>query len=235
MATKGERSGRSEEPLLITPDMLAVERRDARVEFERGMRHAPPLTLLLIGVCVAVFVWEVVTGALASPASIVAAGALLRARVLAGEGWRLLTATLLHGSFDHLVGNAVVLYIVGMASEHALGPPRALLVYGVSALSGSLLSVATGPGPSVGASGAIFGTMASVILVLYRYQDRFYVRDKRIGFVLAVWAAYQIAAGFFTPYVDNFAHIGGFVGGGLATLLLRVPSHHASARPTRVR
>ena len=38
---------------------------------------------------------------------------------------------------------------------------------------------------------------------------------------LAIWAAYQLAIGFTLPFVDNFAHLGGLVGGGLATLLAR--------------
>jgi membrane associated rhomboid family serine protease len=74
------------------------------------------------------------------------------------------------------------------------------------------------PGPSVGASGAIFGLVASVVVVLYRYRDRFHLRDKRIGFVLAAWAGYQVLSGLGTPFIDNFAHLGGIAGGALATL-----------------
>lgn len=77
------------------------------------------------------------------------------------------------------------------------------------------------PGPSVGASGAIFGLTASVVVVLYRYHSRFYLRDKRIGFVLAVWAGYQVLSGFASPYIDNFGHLGGLAGGALATLAVR--------------
>ncbi len=46
----------------------------------------------------------------------------------------------------------------------------------------------------------------------------FYLRDKRTGFVLAAWAIYTIVTGLLTPYVDNAAHVGGFLGG---TLLAR--------------
>src|SRR2546426_7788697 len=58
---------------------------DTRVDFERGMRTAPPLILLLIAANVALFAWELAAGALASRESIVEAGALVRDRVLAGE------------------------------------------------------------------------------------------------------------------------------------------------------
>jgi membrane associated rhomboid family serine protease len=69
-----------------------------------------------------------------------------------------------------------------------------------------------------------------VVVVLYRHQTRFYLRDKRIGFVLLVWAAYQISTGLLNPYIDNYGHLGGFAGGATAALLLE-PSL-LSGRPT---
>lgn len=212
-----------EQPLLITPDLLAESPRmtrqsDRRIEFERKMSYCPRLILMLLGANVFIFIWQVMTGALSSSAAIIEAGALERAHLLQGEVWRLLSATFLHGSFDHLLGNCLVLYILGIACEHALGSRQVLVVYLISALSGSLLSVALQSGPSVGASGAIFGLMGSAIVFLYRYQKFFVIRDQRLGFVLIMWGLYAIASGFLTPYVDNFAHIGGFVGGSVATL-----------------
>jgi rhomboid protease GluP len=221
-------SDQRERPILITPDMLAG--RDAPIDFERGMRVAPPLVLALIAANAALFAWELSTGALASREGIVAAGALVRDRVVAGEWWRLESATFLHAGWDHLVGNCLVLYVVGMACEHAFGFVKTALVYFTSGLTGSVLSAALTPGPSVGASGAIFGVVAAVIVVLYRHQRRFYVRDKRIGFVLLIWGAYQISTGLLNPFIDNFGHLGGLAGGACAALLLE-PSL-LSGRPT---
>jgi rhomboid protease GluP len=167
------------------------------------------------------FGWEIAAGALADRDTIVEAGALVRERVLAGEWWRLMSAMFLHGGVDHVLGNIIVLYIVGLACEHAFGGARTALVYFASGIAGGLLSVAAGPGPSVGASGAIFGVIAAVIVVLYRWQDQFYVRDKRIGFVLLVWAGWQILTGLASPFIDNFAHLGGLAGGALVALPLR--------------
>jgi len=215
-----------EKPIIITPDMLAPRRgapsRGAgRIDFERGMRHAPPLILFLILANLGMFTWEIAAGALADRETIVEAGALVRERVLAGEWWRLISAMFLHGGVDHILGNLVVLYIVGLACEHAFGGAQTAVVYFASGIAGGLLSIAAGPGPCVGASGAIFGVIAAVIVVLYRWQDRFYVRDKRIGFVLLVWAGWQILTGLANPFIDNFAHLGGLAGGALAALVLR--------------
>ena len=210
-----------EEPITITPDMLARGGPGSKIDFERGMRHAPPFILFLIAANVAMFAWEIAAGALADRETIIEAGALVRERVLAGEWWRLMSAMFLHGGFDHIFGNIVVLYIVGLACEHAFGGARTAVVYFASGIAGGLLSMAMGPGPSVGASGAIFGVIAAVIVVLYRWQDRFFVRDKRIGFVLLIWAGWQILTGLANPFIDNFAHLGGLAGGALAALALR--------------
>jgi rhomboid protease GluP len=126
----------------------------------------------------------------------------------------------LHGGPDHLIGNMVALFIVGMACEHAFGSAKTAAIYLGSGLLGSVFSLATGPGPSVGASGAIFGVLMAVVVMLYRNQKYFFVRDTRIGFVLAAWAGWQLFTGFLNPFVDNFAHLGGMTGGAIAALLL---------------
>ncbi len=206
-----------ERPRPITPDMLAKPAgpQERRIEFERGMSYLPPLSLLLIVTYVAVLAWELSAGVLESRESLIAAGALYRPPVRDGELWRLLTATFLHGSPGHLIGNCVGLYIMGMACEHAFGFARSAAIYLMSGLGGSVLSVLVQPGPSVGASGVVFGVMGAVIVFLYQHQDAFYVRDKRIAVVLLVWAGFAVLTGLATPFVDNVAHIGGFLGGAL--------------------
>ena len=221
--SSGERGSAAEEqPIRITEDMLDVRRPvDTRIDFEQGMSYAPPATLMLIVALAAVFVWQLDTGALSSQERIIAAGALVRDRVTHGEWWRLLSATMLHGNAQHLVGNAVSLYILGMASEHAYGTRPMLLIYLVSGVAGSLLSIAMGPGPSVGASGAIFGLMGAVIVLFWRYHRELLVRDKRIGVVIAVWALFTIATGLMVPMIDNAGHVGGLLGGIAAAWMVR--------------
>ena len=201
----------SEPPLRITPDMLLSR----RVDFERRMRRLPPATLGIVGVLVAVFVVELAVGALQSRGAIIAMGALLRESVVAGEYCRLVSATLLHGEPNHLVGNAIALFILGMICEHAFGRGQFLVLYVLSGLGGSLLSLLTSAGPSVGASGAIFGLQGASIVLFRQHRDRLLMRDRRIGFVLLVWAVYTVGAGLMTPFIDNGAHIGGALAGAL--------------------
>lgn len=204
-------TGRPERPLRITPDMLLGR----RVDFERRMRRAPPLTMGLMAMLAVIFAGEVADGALGSRQAIIAAGALEASRVAAGEYWRLVSATVLHGGVDHLVGNAVALYVLGMICEHAFGRAQYLVLYVLSGLGGSLLSLAVSPGPSVGASGAIFGLQAAAVVLFWRHRQRLLIRDRRIGIVLLAWALYAIVSGALTPYVDNGAHVGGALTGAL--------------------
>jgi rhomboid protease GluP len=220
-----------ETPLRITPDMLLSR----RVDFERRMRRVPPVTLATLTLLAAIFVAEVRTGALDSRESIIAMGALARERVAAGEYWRLLTAPWLHGGTEHLIGNGIALYILGMVCEAAFGPAQLVVLYVLSGLAGSLVSLLMTTGPSVGASGAIFGLQGAAIVLLRRERERLLVRDRRVGFVLLIWAIYSIAGGLTDRLIDNGAHIGGALGGALVAsrlhpvVLSPMPDERAAA------
>ena len=195
----------------ITPDMVLSR----RVDFERRMRRFPPLTSALIAVLATMFAAEVVFEALDSPEAIVAAGALVRDEVERGQLWRLVTAIFLHGGVDHLVSNAIGLFILGMVCEHAWGRGQFFALFMTSGVAGSLLSMVLEPGPSVGASGAIFGLQGAAIVLFRRHRERLLMRDRRVGFVLLIWALYSIATGLASPLIDNGAHIGGAIAGAL--------------------
>jgi rhomboid protease GluP len=219
----------SERPILITPEMLLSR----RVDFERRMRRVPPVTLGIIGV-LALFL-PISADAPHTPEALIESGALVGSLVRAGEYWRLLSATLLHGSPQHFLGNAVALFILGMVCEHAFGKRQFVILYVASALAGSLVSMVTSSGPSVGASGAIFGLQGAAIVLFYGYRDELHVRDKRIGLVLFVWAIASIVGGLITPYIDNGAHIGGALGGSLAARALHPVVLNRPVPPDHVR
>ena len=208
------------EPRKITADMLAEDPfKPARVDFEKGMSAAPVFALALIAVNVLAFVWEMGVGALESREAIIAAGAIYGQKVLAGEGWRLITGMFLHGGKGHLIGNCVALYILGLAAQRAWGTGRALMVYFATGIFASLCSAVLQPMPAVGASGAIFGVMGAVIVFFYRYSGSLFMRSRRIGSALLGWAVLELTLGAFTPYVDNWAHLGGLAAGILAGFL----------------
>ena len=227
-------TGGPEQAIRITPDMLLSR----RLYLERRMSRVPPVTLGLIAVFAAILAAEISRGALESEFGIVRAGALVRQLVLDGQWWRLVTMMFLHGGVDHLFSNAVALYILGMVCEHAYGRAQFTFLFVMSGIAGSALSAWLSPGPSVGASGAIFGLQGAAIVLMVRHRDRLIMRARRIGVVLAAWAVFTIMQGLATPYVDNGAHIGGFLGGMLVAralhpIVLAPPSDDVRARIRR--
>jgi rhomboid protease GluP len=218
-----------ERPIKITPDMVLSR----RVDFERRMHRWPPVTLAIIGVLALVFVVEAALKALTSAERLVAFGALSRPEVFAGQYWRLESATWLHGGPEHLISNVIALYILGMICEHAFGGRQFFILYVLSGVGGSILSVLVNEGPSVGASGAIFGLQGAAIVLFRQHRDRILMRDRRIGVVLLGWAVYSIVTGWTSPFIDNGAHIGGVLTGALTarwlhpTVLDAMPSERA--------
>ena len=137
-----------------------------------------------------------------------------------GEYYRILTGTFLHANLLHLGFNCYALAILGSQLESFLGKPKYLIVYLFSGLIGSLFSMTFGGDYySIGASGAIFGLMGS--LVYFGYHYRVYlgnvVKSQIIPLILM-----NLGIGFLMPGVDNSAHIGGLLGGALVTVALGV-------------
>jgi rhomboid protease GluP len=111
------------------------------------------------------------------------------------------------------------LYIIGSQLENFVGKAKFLVIYLVSAISGSLLSCIFSSSISVGASGAIFGLLGSLLYFGYHY--RLYlgsvVKTQIIPLIIL-----NLFLGFMLTGIDNFAHIGGLIGGFLATMALGI-------------
>lgn len=136
-----------------------------------------------------------------------------------GEVYRLLTSTFMHASILHLVFNMYALSIIGKQIETFLGKSKFLLVYIFSGLTGSLLSCAVTNSYSLGASGAIFGLMGSLLYFGYHY--RLYLGSVLLGQIVPV-IIINLVIGYLTPSIDNAAHIGGLVGGLFLSMALGV-------------
>jgi rhomboid protease GluP len=103
------------------------------------------------------------------------------------------------------------LYVIGSQIEGFFGSVKYLAIYLFSALTGSLLSMAfLGNAWSIGASGAIFGLFGSMIYFGYNY--RVYlgstVKTQIIPLIIV-----NLLIGFSIPGIDQFAHLGGLIGG----------------------
>ena len=160
-----------------------------------------------------------------------------------GEGWLLtaITSMFLHGSWAHLLGNMLFLWIFGNNVEDALGRIRFLVFYllgGVAATAAQTLvtlgyaSELEGTIPHVGASGAISAVLGGYLVLLPHAKVLtlifFVLREIPALVFLLIWFGFQLwdgSASLSHPEegggVAFFAHIGGFVFGALAVKLLQ--------------
>lgn len=143
------------------------------------------------------------------------------------EFYRFITSLFMHFGINHLFNNMLVLFFLGDNLERAIGKIKYILVYLLSGISGSMLSLIltntnNGYVVSAGASGAIFGVMGALFSVVIMNRGRLEdLTSKKLGFLILL-TLYQ---GFTSTGVDNFAHVGGMAAGIiLAFILYRKPA-----------
>jgi membrane associated rhomboid family serine protease len=143
----------------------------------------------------------------------------------------LLTAMFMHGSWMHLIGNMLYLWIFGDNIENRIGHKRFIIFYLLTGLIASLshvfstvMSTQNSLVPSLGASGAISGVLGGYLLLFpKRTVKMFVIRavvDVPSWVALGVWIAMQIVMGLGLfggdaggGGVAYAAHIGGFIAG----------------------
>jgi rhomboid protease GluP len=191
-----------------------------------------PVTTLLLLAIAAVFLLEVLRGALTDPQVLLALGADYPPLVQRGEYWRLVTSMFLHGSWLHVLLNGWALYQLGGLFELLLGSGRLLLVYFVSGIAGSIASNLFTRSLSVGASGAIFGVMGALIAFLMKRREILTPQAKALLMQLLLWAGINVFLGFSSGgMIDNAAHLGGCAAGFLIGLFLKERPRYLPAPP----
>jgi membrane associated rhomboid family serine protease len=215
-------------------------------------RRTPLVTSALVIACFVAFAWEL--GLLASggedaldafitewgvvPADLTAAWA--RGDYLSSETATLVTSQFLHGSWLHLLGNMLYLWIFGNNVEDRFGRIGFLLFYLTGGVLAGLSQVAIDPTstvPTIGASGAIAATLGAYFVLFPRarvtslvFLGFFYqLIDVPAVIVLGFWFVLQLIDGLASLGLTElggvafFAHIGGFVVGAvMARLVLLV-------------
>lgn len=125
--------------------------------------------------------------------------------------YRLLTSMFLHANIFHIGFNMYALYLLGSQAEGFFGKTKFLIIYLLSGITGSLLSILLNQDAvSVGASGAIFGILGALLYFGFNY--RVYLGNTLIKEIVPV-ILINLAFGFAMTGVDNYAHIGGLIGG----------------------
>lgn len=159
------------------------------------------VTLVLIGLNVAMFLFIQVSRSIAVDAGLVVGG------VASGQLWRLFTSMFVHVDLMHLFFNMFALWIFGPGLERLLGRTRFIALYLLSGLTGSVavywlagLNTLT-----YGASGAVFGLLGAALVVSVR-------RGYDASWLLALLGI-NLVFTFLAPNISWQGHLGGLVGG----------------------
>lgn len=201
-------------------------------------RSFPFITILLIISCVLIFMWQLSLGKNAQ-----AAVHILGATPAFIFGYKpypieaafipvwttAITSMFLHGSWMHLLGNMLYLWIFGNNIEDIMGKKRFIVFYllcGIAALMANALPDPHSTIPMIGASGAISGVLGAYLLlfprarVLVAIPLGIFIHTTRIAavWVLSFWFVLQIINSMLTAGQEGGgvawgAHIGGFIAG----------------------
>jgi membrane associated rhomboid family serine protease len=197
--------------------------------------HFPVVTAIIILVNGFVFFLELMGGN-----AFVTTWSAIPADVVAGHHWiTILTSMFMHGSWLHIMGNMVFLWVFGPEIEDAMNPVRYLLFYLVGGVVAMLAQIAASPDstvPNLGASGAIAAVMGAFLVTYPRDEIRtllfffFFVRVTFIPAALLIgfWFLMQLfnagaVATVQTGGVAYLAHIGGFLFGAVTGRLFEDP------------
>ncbi len=205
--------------------------RSELMDFVRTRKKA---NLLIVCLNIVVFLYlSIFIGSTTDAVMMEAHGAMFVPDVLERrEYYRLLTSMFLHFGMEHLVFNMLLLIFAGDMLTIQVGTARYLCIYLGGGLAGNLLSLAVNAkaesyAVSAGASGAIFAVIGALVFLVIIHRGRIKGLNGRGICAMAVLSLLQ---GFTDTGVDNYAHLGGFIGGFLLAAVFQMWSYLRNCR-----
>jgi membrane associated rhomboid family serine protease len=203
-----------------------VSRQQTRSRWQRstamGGGSGWSVTKALVAINIAVFLIEVVVGAGSlSPfgsgngITLHKMGSLTPYDVLVlHQYWRMVSVMFLHLDLLHIAFNMWALWVLGQYVEGILGHVKFLVLYFIAGLAGSVLIVYSAPllGPTVGASGAIYGIFGALAIYAFVNRNRDFASRAILGnivFLLIINLAFTFGYGG----ISWQGHVGGLIGG----------------------
>ncbi len=209
--------------------------------------HRPLFSWAFIALNVLVFVYQASLGPEAGQDFVYAFGCI-PAEVESGQDWfTLLTSMFLHGSWMHLIGNMLYMYIFSDNIEASVGNLPFVVFYLLGGLAAGLCHIYFNPGseiPAVGASGALSAVMGAYIVLFPKSNIRgffFFFRVNIPAWIfLGFWFYQQSSAGYASlgdtsGGIAWWAHIGGFVFGVVSGFVFRARYGTPALRSARSR
>lgn len=183
---------------------------------DKHMQRFTPITYTLILINIVIWLCMILYLNRFSDVKLLEVGGLVHFNVVHGEWYRLISSMFLHFNFEHILMNMLSLFIFGKIVESIIGSWRMLIIYIISGLYGNFVSLSFNTTTiSVGASGAIFGLIGSIFVIMYLSKN---FNKKMIGQLLIALFVLIV----FSPFMSNInimAHLGGFISGVLITLI----------------
>ena len=158
-----------------------------------------------------------------------------------GEGWEVtwLTSMFMHGSWLHIIGNMIFLWVFGNNVEDAMGRLRFLAFYLLAGIAATALQTTVtlwmgtaedAAVPNLGASGAVSGVLGAYLVLLPHASVLtlvfYFLLEVPAALFLGFWFLFQLWEGGFSLLMPQegggvafFAHIGGFVFGAATVRL----------------
>lgn len=171
----------------------------------------------LLGAIALAFIAQLVTGLDDGP---VTRGFDFDPLLAFSEPWRFITSMFLHGGFEHILFNALALFMFGSILDRKVSARDFILIYFGAGIVGGLLYYATyllgiiPPIPALGASGAIYGILGAVAILLPDLQIFFYFIPMKIRYAVILWIAIEFLGTFdIGSGIASAAHLGGLVFG----------------------
>lgn len=216
-----------------TPIAFQVARESRTKRFFRAVLSRPaPFTVVFLTVNVFFSILMYLSGGSENYSVLASYGAKINALVDRGEWWRFVTPIFLHAGPIHLFLNMYGLLLLGPYVEKLYGSAKFVVFWIVSGIAGVIASyltvrpdLASGwlgsflfkatDNPSVGASGALFGLIGVLFVFGIKYRRELPEEFKRsfgIGLLPVILVNFAIGyAG--RGFIDNAAHVGGFLAG----------------------
>lgn len=222
-------------PLTLPPlekdvlEQIIIEiKQEARYTGKSQMKRQPKATFLIIGLNLVAFALLIKFGGSTNLYTLYNLGALVPQQVLAGDWWRLLTATFLHFGWLHLMMNMVGLYYFGRVVEFILGVKQYLFVYlttGVGAMLTVTLMYILGYSQEnfvVGASGSVMGLVGVSVAIFLRdwLKNRGSIASKKLQsflFIILIQTVFDLT----TPQISFVSHISGTIIGFLLGMIVK--------------
>ncbi len=200
--------------------------------------HFPILVVTILSLNGAIFLLQSLSGGSTNTFNFVRFGAQHGASIEEGEYWRFVTAAFLHIGILHLLVNGFCLWQLGRLLERLYGGTHFAFLYLISGVGGTFTSFflnefVSPQRVSAGASGAIFGVAAAMLVAGLRYADQIPENlQKAFGTGMLPFIAFNLYYGFALGGIDNYAHVGGALAGVVCGWVLH--PHQEGRRDTRL-